>query len=62
MTILLLLVVGPIFFFSTIGGFVSPNPIHNGELEFMFYIRKSLDLKELKKLEEPSTSWENKIK
>lgn len=53
MTLLLTLVVGPLLFFSTIGGFVAPNPIHNGNLEFMFIIKKSLNSTELSKMEKP---------
>ena len=53
MTVLLVLVIGPLYFFSTIGGFVAPNPVHGGELSFALIIKKALDEGELAKMEGP---------
>lgn len=39
---LLALVVGPLVFFSTVGGFVAPNPVTSGQLTLSFIIKKSL--------------------
>jgi len=53
MTVLLVLVIGPLYFFSTIGGFVAPNPVLGGELSFALIIKKALNEAELSKMEGP---------
>jgi hypothetical protein len=60
MSLLLVLVIGPLFFFSTIGGFVAPNPALGGELSFAFIIKKYLDEADLAKLEGPGGLQHNK--
>jgi len=39
---LLAIVIGPLVFFSTVGGFVAPNPVLTGQLTLSFDIKKSL--------------------
>lgn len=46
---LLALVVGPLVFFSTVGGFVAPNPVTSGQLTLSFMIKKSLTNADLDK-------------
>ena len=53
MTVLLVLVIGPLYFFSTIGGFVAPNPVLGDELSFSLIIKKALKEAELSKMEGP---------
>ena len=54
MSILLMLVVGPLFIFSTLSGLVLPNPVHGGRQNFAFIIKKSLNHTELQKLTKES--------
>jgi len=40
--IIMVLLVGPLWFFSDIGGFVAPNPVQSARLELDFIIEKKL--------------------
>lgn len=41
-TIIMVLLAGPLWFFSDIGGFVAPNPVQSANLELSFIIQKNL--------------------
>jgi len=48
-SVILFLLVGPLVFFSDIGGFVAPNPVLSGDVKVALVIKKTLsdaDLKE----------------
>lgn len=44
---LLAIIIGPLWFFSTVGGFVAPNPVTAGSLRVSLVIKKSLNREEL---------------
>lgn len=41
--IVLLVLCGPMILFSTMSGFVAPNPVVSGEIEFDFIMKQRLD-------------------
>lgn len=54
--VVMLLLVGPMVIFSDLTGFVSINPVHESNVHFLFIIKKSLNAKQLDKLED--TRWD----
>jgi piezo-type mechanosensitive ion channel component 1/2 len=46
-TIIMLLLVGPLFFFSDVGGFVAPNPVSSGDFKISMIITKQLTADEI---------------
>jgi hypothetical protein len=41
-SVILFILIGPLFFFSDYGGFVAPNPVTEGELQFSFVIKRNM--------------------
>lgn len=46
-SIFLSILVGPIYFFSDIGGFIQTNPVHAGNMFVSFVINKTISESEL---------------
>jgi hypothetical protein len=45
--LMLLMLIGPIFFFSDYGGFMAPNPVGSGQLAVSFGISKTVQWKDM---------------
>ena len=44
---IMLILVGPFFFFSELGGFIAPNPIDGSQVEIAFNLNKTMYESEL---------------
>lgn len=46
-TVILMLLVGPLIFFSDVGGFIAPNPVLSGDIQYSFVITKLVSERDL---------------
>mmetsp|Transcript_34734 Transcript_34734/g.53331 ORF Transcript_34734/g.53331 Transcript_34734/m.53331 type:complete len:178 (-) Transcript_34734:1000-1533(-) len=45
----MMMLVGPLLFFSDYGGFIAPNPAEEGDIKLAFIINKTISMKDLRK-------------
>ena len=45
--IILMMLVGPLYFFSDYGGFIAPNPVNNGDIKLSFIVDKTMSISDL---------------